>query len=176
MAATRPASPRHRSTPQITIRARTPDDAAGVAALHSLPGYRFGTLRLPHETVDNVRKRIEQTPADAVTLVAVLEDRIVGDIGLTPMAGRRRHSGELGMGVHDGHVGQGIGRAMLAEALAIADDWLDLKRVQLTVYPDNEPALALYRRFGFEEEGRLRMFAFRAGAHVDALVMARLRP
>lgn len=31
---------------------------------------------------------------------------------------------------------------------------MNLRRVELTVYTDNAPALALYRKFGFETEGR----------------------
>ncbi|MGF0538564.1 GNAT family N-acetyltransferase [Agrobacterium sp. ES01] len=159
----------------LVIRATTPDDAAGITAIHRLPGYRHGTLRLPHEKTADMLKRIEQTPAGAVTLVALLEDTVVADIALIPMTGRRRHVAELGMGVHDDYVGLGIGRALLGEVLSVADNWLDLKRVQLTVYPDNQAAIALYKRFGFEEEGRHRKFAFRDGAYVDALAMARIR-
>jgi putative acetyltransferase len=33
----------------------------------------------------------------------------------------------------------------------------------------------LYRKFGFVEEGLLHAYAYRDGAYVDALAMARLR-
>ncbi|RML92235.1 hypothetical protein APX70_200105 [Pseudomonas syringae pv. maculicola] len=52
---------------------------------------------------------------------------------------------------------------------------MNLHRVELTVYADNEAAQGLYRKFGFEVEGRLRNYAVRDGAYVDALSMARLR-
>lgn len=52
---------------------------------------------------------------------------------------------------------------------------MNLRRVELTVYTDNEPAIALYRKFGFVEEGTLRDYAFRDGEFADALSMARLR-
>jgi putative acetyltransferase len=45
----------------------------------------------------------------------------------------------------------------------------------LTVYTDNPAALALYRKFGFEQEGLLKAFAYRAGDYVDAYTMARVR-
>ncbi len=77
--------------------------------------------------------------------------------------------------VHDSYQGQGIGAALLEAAVTLAERWLAITRLELTVYTDNEPALALYRKFGFEIEGTLRDYAFRDGRYVDAYLMARLR-
>jgi putative acetyltransferase len=57
----------------------------------------------------------------------------------------------------------------------LADRWLNLSRIELTVFTDNEPAIALYRKFEFEIEGTHRKFAFRDGEFVDAHVMARVK-
>lgn len=64
---------------------------------------------------------------------------------------------------------------MMAALLDAADNWLDLKRLELTVFADNAAAIALYEKLGFEREGVLRSYAFRDGAYVDVLAMARLR-
>ena len=79
------------------------------------------------------------------------------------------------MAVHDAWQGQGAGSALMAALLEVADRWMGLSRVELTVYADNARAIGLYERFGFEREGLHRNFAFRDGAYVDALAMARLR-
>ena len=55
-----------------------------------------------------------------------------------------------------------------------ADHWAQVLRLELTVYSDNAPAIALYRKFGFEIEGTHRGFALRGGVFVDAHAMARL--
>ena len=47
--------------------------------------------------------------------------------------------------------------------------------MDLDVYVDNEPALRLYKKFGFVIEGRLVDYAFRDGEYVDVYIMARLR-
>ena len=52
---------------------------------------------------------------------------------------------------------------------------MNLTRLDLRVYVDNAPAIALYEKFGFEKEGTHRRFVYRDGEYVDAHVMARLR-
>ncbi len=80
------------------------------------------------------------------------------------------------MCVHDEWQGKGIGKALMSAGLDLADKWLNLTRLELEVYTDNEPAIRLYEGFGFEREGTLRQHAFRDGHYVDSYMMARLRP
>jgi ribosomal protein S18 acetylase RimI-like enzyme len=47
-----------------------------------------------------------------------------------------------------------------------------LERVELSVYPHNEAALALYRRFGFEQEGRLVRHSKKSYGYEDEILMA----
>lgn len=162
--------------PGLVIRAREPSDWPGLAALMDLPKVRWGTLRLPFASKEGWRKVTENPPEDRTAIVAVLDGTIIGDAGIQLCKGRRRHVGDLFMCVHDDFHGRGVGTAMMAALVDAADNWLDLKRLQLTVYVDNAPAIRLYRKFGFEVEGTLRGDAFRDGKYVDSLAMARLRP
>ena len=66
--------------------------------------------------------------------------------------------------------------ALLRAALDLADNWLNLSRIELTVYVDNDRAIRLYERTGFQVEGRHARYAFRDGVMVDTLAMARLQP
>jgi L-phenylalanine/L-methionine N-acetyltransferase len=158
----------------LVIRAWTVADAESMAALANLPGYRFGTLRMPYETAEAWRKRIAEQGPGNLGLVAELDGRIVGSAGLQRLAGRRIHCASVGMGVHDDFRRRGIGRALAATLTEAADRWLGIRRLELTVYADNEAAIRLYSGFGFGVEGRMKDFAFRDGAYVDALAMARL--
>ena len=63
----------------------------------------------------------------------------------------------------------------LEALIELADNWLDLRRLELTVFADNAPAITLYERFGFAREGLHRAHAFREGTYADALAMGRLR-
>ncbi len=162
------------SPPDLQIRAARPADAEAIAALQNLPGFRFGTLRLPHPGVDGVRRWLEGIGGDDRELLAFAGSELVGIAGLHCGIGRRRHVGGVGMGVHDGWTGRGIGRTLLGEVIDYADRWLGLRRLELTVYTDNAVAIALYRRFGFVVEGTQRCVALRNGVLVDAYAMARL--
>src|SRR5260221_5622608 len=51
----------------------------------------------------------------------------------------------MGMWVHDEFCGRGIGSALMAALIDVSDIWLNLKRLELTVYVDNEPAIRLYK-------------------------------
>jgi L-phenylalanine/L-methionine N-acetyltransferase len=163
------------SQDELLIRAFRPTDAEELADLVNGFGYRWGTLRLPHQSPESVRKWIESFGPTTTLLVALRDSHVVGNASLDRYQGRRSHVGSIGMGVRDSYTRQGIGTALLRELLDFADQWLGLKRLELTVFVDNAPAIALYERHNFEREGTHRAYAFRDGTFVDAIAMARLR-
>lgn len=57
----------------------------------------------------------------------------------------------------------------------LCDNWLNVTRIELTVFADNQSSIRLYQRFGFESEGPARRHAMREGQLVDTLYMARLK-
>jgi putative acetyltransferase len=160
----------------MIVRAVEPSDWAEIAVLMNLPKVRWGTLRLPFTSKEQWRKKMENRSEDWTAIVAVLDGNIVGSAGIGQQNGRRRHVGGLGMCVHDDFHRRGIGTKLMAALIDTADNWLDLKRLELTVYVDNTPAIGLYKKFGFEVEGTRRADTFRDGKYVDSFEMARLRP
>ena len=159
----------------LIIRAREPGDWQEIAALLQLPRVRWGTLRLPFTSTEETRKWLEKSAEGHVGIVAVLDGRLVGSADLSRGKGRRDHVGAIGLSVHDDFHGRGIGRNLLAALVDTADNWLNLRRLELVVYVDNAPAVRLYKSFGFAVEGTRRADAFRDGAFVDSFIMARLR-
>ena len=111
-------------------------------------------------------------------LVVCAEGEVIACLGIQthPDRPRRRHAADLGMAVRDDFQGKGVGTALVKAAVDFADNWLNLQRLELSVYVDNESAIRLYKRFGFEVEGTSCRYAFRNGDYVDAYSMARLRP
>ncbi len=161
----------------ILIRRVEPEDFRGLKSIAEQPLAVYGTLQVPYPSAQGWRQRLEQQTGNHYGLVACARDAIVGSLSLSvpERSPRRAHVGEIGIAVHDQWQGRGIGTALVRAAVDLADRWLNLRRLELTAYADNERALKLYRKFGFEVEGLLRRYAFRDGAFVDAYVLARLR-
>ncbi len=159
------------------IRRAEPGDYEAVARMFAGPKVIWGTLQLPFPSAESWRKRLAE-PADGYFgLVACMGNELVGQIGVmtSPHSPRRRHVAQIGMAVHDDWQGKGIGSALMQAAIELAEQWLNISRLELEVYTDNEPAIRLYKKFGFVTEGTLRRFAYRAGMYVDAYMMARIR-
>lgn len=167
-------------TEALTIRRAHPDDAPAVAAWMADPAVFAQLLQMPYPTAEMWRERLAGNKAGGgeVQLVAVRDGQPVGLAGLyEPRAvWRRRHAMGLGISVARQAHGQGVGAALMEALLDHADRWANLMRVELTVFADNARAIALYKRFGFAEEGRMRQYAWRDGAYADCLGMARVHP
>ena len=135
-----------------------------------------GTMRLPYQSLDHTRARLE--PADGVTkLVAYSGDEVVGYCELVtfPDVPRHRHVGEIEMIVtHEAWCGKGVGRALMEAMIELADNWLQLTRLGLTVWTTNKAAIELYREYGFAPEGTMPGYVFCEGKYIDAHIMGRL--
>ena len=158
----------------LMIRASEPEDIPALTEVFNQPRVLWGTMQLPFTSVAQRSRKYENRPD--THLVAVIDGKVIGTLGLVLQQGRRAHAATLGMAVHDAYAGRGAGTALMAAAVEQADRWLGLKRIELSVWTDNARAIALYEQFGFEREGLFRGYAFRDGAYVDAVSMARLKP
>jgi putative acetyltransferase len=160
----------------FTVRRAEPADYEAVAQIFSGPKAVAGTLQLPFPSAERWRQRLAEPPEGAFNLLACVDGEVIGQLGLhtLPNNPRRRHVGQVGMAIRDDWQGKGAGSALMQAAIELADKWLNLSRLELEVYTDNEAAIRLYKKFGFVVEGTLVRFAFRDGQYVDVYAMARL--
>ena len=164
-----------------TIRRAVPKDAAAFARLMGDPEVYGALLQMPYPSEERWAAMLSEgvTPGKPdLSLVAELDGEVVASAGLhaVGIALRRRHAMMMGLSVAKAAQGQGVGTALMAALCDYADRWLGTLRIELTVYTDNERAVRLYRKFGFEIEGTLRGYAMRDGEYVDAYTMARINP
>lgn len=132
----------------------------------------LAALEAPSEqrTAEFVRKNVEQGfpqfVAESDCAIVGWCDAIPGD----PSAGTA-HVGRLGMGVIREFRGQGIGHRLLDATINKARA-IGLEKVELSVYASNEPAIGLYRKHGFIEEGRKLRGRFIDDVYDDVLLLA----
>jgi len=119
------------------------------------------------------RSRFRHAWTDREAQVVALDDgRVVGHIYIQREAHPvTRHVATLGIAVSAGHRGQGIGRALMAEGFRWARE-AGVEKIMLSVYPHNDAAIALYRRFGFVEEGRLVGHSRKSTGYEDEILMS----
>jgi L-phenylalanine/L-methionine N-acetyltransferase len=161
----------------ITIRHIEPSDYEALYKIFSCPRVVWGVLQIPFPSAEMWRKRLAEPPEGLYSLVACADGEVIGQLGLhtSPSRPRRRHVGQIGMAVRDDWQGKGVGTALMQAAVDLADKWLNLTRLELDVYTDNEPAIKLYTKFGFRVEGTAINYGLRDGQFVDVHLMARLR-
>ncbi|CAN5626188.1 hypothetical protein BH10ACT1_BH10ACT1_19470 [soil metagenome] len=164
--------PRRTLPDGVAVRLATTADAdAFVDLMVAVAGEgRWIGRELPLDVDDRRRAFLDgiEDP-ERLSLVATRDDVVIGSLGLEHDG--IGHAG-LGMLLAADARGQGIGSALLVEAIAWADAHPVVHKVTLQAWPHNAAALALYRRHGFTVEGVLRRhWRRRNGELWDAVVM-----
>ena len=164
-------------TGHVVIRRAEPGDAAQLVALGEAVALEEGGWMLSTETwrsAADERRYLKavRSHGDAAVFVAVDGDDVVARLSVArdphPASS---HVADLGLMVAASHRRRGIGRAMLEHAV----DWArsaSVRKLELHVFPWNEPAIALYEQFGFVREGFRREHYRRGEEYVDAILMA----
>ena len=159
---------------EIVVRAVLAADHERIAEIFQQRQVNAMTLQIPFTTAAERSARWIMDDNHR-QVVALIDGLVVGHGGLTINNRRRAHVGAVGMAVDQAFQGRGVGTAILGALIDLADNWYNLRRLELEVYADNEPGIRLYQRFGFVIEGTHRAYAWRDGEWADAYSMARLR-
>jgi diaminopimelate decarboxylase len=170
------SDPHIRIPQDVAVRPAKPRDAASFLEMwrEVVGEQRYVRSEDAHRPARFYRRRFKQSWGDdQAQLVAVADRRVVGHVSVQreghPVA---RHVATLGIAVSPDRRGGGVGSALLAEALRWARS-VGVEKVVLSVYPDNTAAVALYRKFGFVEEGRLARQSRKSYGYEDEILMAR---
>jgi RimJ/RimL family protein N-acetyltransferase len=158
---------------EFEVRPARAEDARAMAELFAaVAAERTGIASEPPVDIDERTVVFAaDTGGPAGTFVAAAGDQIIGLIRIKPS---RHGFGDLAMLVDRDWRGRGAGSALVLAAI----DWArgqGLHKLSLEVFTHNEAAIALYRKSGFAEEGRLAKQYRRASGELwDAFVMGLL--
>ena len=160
------------------IREARPEDAPLLAAAErAIAGVPGKLASKPDEIDDAVIRSTILDLADrgrGLYLVAERMGTVIGHAFLKPLSlAATSHVVGLTIAVHEGHQRQGVGRALMGELVRWAQSNPRIEKIELQVRSMNEPAIALYRSFGFVEEGRkTRRLKIGPNEYLDDVYMA----
>ncbi len=159
----------------IIVRRTEPTDASALKQIFEGEQCYSQTLQLPHPSLKLWTDRVADIPDHIHSFVAQTDDDVIGNISIAmQLRARRRHVATLGIAVKEEWIGHGVGPLLLERAVDLCDNWLGIHRIELTVFSDNERAIALYQKFNFVIEGEAIDYAMRNGRFENVLHMARL--
>jgi RimJ/RimL family protein N-acetyltransferase len=157
----------------LVVRPAVPADADALVELgHEVAGEPELWLTYDRTRGDERRNvRNVQRDSNVAVFVAETADGVMGRLSIArDRSHLSRHVAELGLMVAAGARRRGIGSALMEEAMRWARG-SGIVKLELTVFPHNAPAIALYRKLGFREEGLLRRRYFIDGRYIDAMLM-----
>jgi RimJ/RimL family protein N-acetyltransferase len=164
----------------INVRQITPDDAAAYWQLRQQIDRETEFLRFEADnylqTTRHVRNRIELMLASDNQMIFLAEegDQLIGF--LWAGGGLYRHTRcrvHIILGVRQPYYRQGIGTRLLTAC----EEWARaqrLQRLELSVMAHNFPALALYRKTGFQIEGTAPYALCSDGNYIDLHYMSKV--
>lgn len=161
----------------MIIRKAHVSDAAAIAEaereIAKTPGYFCSE---PHELTE---QKVEETLSHflaterGIYLVAEHEGQIIGHAFLEPLSpASLSHVVELNIAVHLGWQEKGVGARLLGELILWAKKTPWVEKIELKVRASNVRAIALYKKMGFLEEGRLKNHVKVPQGYLDDLLMA----
>ena len=107
-----------------------------------------------------------------IFIVAEKDNQIVGLLNVnSSQKNRLKHRGEFGISVLKAHWGQGIASKLIQHMIHWAKYEARLKKLDLKVDENNEIAINLYKKFGFEMEGLVKRDMLINGRFTNSLIM-----
>ena len=163
---------------QPVIRRAEPRDATALATLFGDVAMLPFTTVAPFSSVAFWDKRLaEYADASCLPLLAIDGDRIAGLLLLRgfPNHIRRKHCSSIDLlAVRVDCRRKGVGRALVNAAISAADQWLQMRRIEVAVDAQSVALQAFYASLGFTEEGVKRKEILHVGRYVDSTVMSRI--
>ena len=163
---------------KLIIRLAEEKDAEGLLLHINKAGREADFLGFGKEgydkDIEHEKKYIKSFTPKNFMLIAILDEEIVAScsIGAREERIRLKHMGNLGICVQKKAWGIGVGNYLMEYVLEKSKEG-GLTKVNLDVRVDNEKAIHLYEKFGFEKEGTIKKCLLIDGVYYDNYIMGR---
>ncbi|MFF2754520.1 GNAT family N-acetyltransferase [Psychrobacillus sp. NPDC058041] len=164
---------------EVMIKEATKENAQQMIEFYNIVGgetdfLSFGKNEF-NRNIEEYKEFIESTRQEhnSTILLAILQEEIIGIASINSSQKQRmKHVGTLGIVVSEEHIGQGIGRKLMEQLIHWASSNGITKKISLVTREDNNHAIELYEKLGFEKEGMLKKDSFINGSYYNTFVMA----
>lgn len=161
----------------VIIRSAKAQDRECLAQLINDNSLLANTSLHPYISEEQRLDLIDFNHKEPVYLIAEMNSKLCGYVCLyTSSKFREKHVAYLAIAVHSDYQNQGIGKQLMQEALHLSDNWLNIIRIELDVSTQNDRAVSLYKKLGFEIEGEKKYASFGHGTYNNLYFMARISP
>ncbi|CAH2713683.1 hypothetical protein BACCIP111895_00837 [Neobacillus rhizosphaerae] len=110
---------------------------------------------------------------NSIILLAFINDEMVSIASInSSQKPRSKHVGTLGIVISKTYTGIGLGRILMESLIDWAKQNGVTRKISLVTREDNDHAIHLYRKLGFEEEGLIKEENYIKGSYYNTLVMA----
>ena len=167
---------------EVVLREAEPEDAESmIAYLRQTAAETHFMVRLPEEVdftleaEERILRNIRKSDKDLM-LAAFDGDRVVGNVGVHIFHDRTkvRHRSSLGIAIIQEYCSSGLGTILMERGIDFAKK-AGFEQLELGVFADNDRALCLYKKMGFEEIGRIpRAFRLPDGSYIDEITMVKM--
>lgn len=126
------------------------------------------------EQVEKLMDELGKSEEEIGPFVIEAEGEVIGTCGLHHVD-RRSRTCSFGISLGRDHLGKGYGRDAVRTLVGYAFRHLNMRKLWLSVYADNERAIRSYKSVGFREEAVLKEHVYSEGVHKDWLYMSLFR-
>jgi len=154
---------------EVTIRFLTVDDKDRLFQMFSSMSEKALAWSMAPYTIEIIQRWTDNIK-NYIPLVAEYENKVVGYAGIYkyPHA-RRREVGDLFIYLHQDFHNVGLGKAIVEKLLELAKKE-KMHKIELEAVADNEVAIHLYKKSGFQVEGVSRDSFFGSDGRYHAMV------
>lgn len=164
---------------EVIIREAEKEDAQLMIDFYNLVGgetdfLSFGKNEF-NKTLKEYEGYIESTKLEnnSIILLGTIGDEIVGIASIdSSQKSRTKHVGTLGIVIGKQYCGLGLGTKIMDQLIEWANSNKITKKVSLLTSEDNNIAIELYKKFGFEQEGILKKDNYINGVYYNTILMS----
>ncbi|RMG94472.1 MAG: GNAT family N-acetyltransferase, partial [Chloroflexi bacterium] len=157
------------------IRPLRASDTAGLHTLLHHPAIIASTSYLPSREFGETANWVQDHKAGQHRLVVERGGELAGLVLVTEFLNPRlRHTAEITLFVHPDYMAEGAGAVLLETAVSLADNWLNISRLEIKPLANDEYTIELCQKAGFVPEGKRHKVLFSNGRYLDDIIMARL--